>query len=203
MNETNGSLPLVESFYSIQGEGCHAGKPAYFIRLGGCDVCCSFCDSRATWNAKRYPQVSIEDLVGQVSATPAQIVIITGGEPTLYDLTELCAALHERGFAVFLETSGAHPIVGDFDWICLSPKMNKPPLPTSLERANELKVVIQRPADFEWAEENAALAGDQCLLFLQPEWGVHEDMTPLIVEYIKQHPSWNISIQLHKYIDVP
>ena len=196
------TLPLAESFYSIQGEGCHAGKPAYFIRLGGCDLCCDFCDSRSTWNARRFPQTDIDKIVDRVAETPANTVVVTGGEPTLYNLTDLCAKLKEKNLALFLETSGTNAITGEWDWICLSPKLNKPPLPENLLRANELKVIIRYASDFDWAEENAAQTSS-CLLFLQAEWSVHEALTPTIIEYAKQRPWWNLSVQLHKYLDVP
>ena len=194
-------LSVVEDFYSIQGEGCHAGKPAYFIRLGGCDVCCDFCDSRSTWNARRFPFVSIDEIARRVEETPATTVIVTGGEPGMHDLSRLWAKLKERDLSLFIETAGNHPLTETWDWICLSPKLNKPPLMDNLTKANELKVVIQHPSDFEWAEENAALT-DNCLLFLQPEWSVHESMTPIIIEYAKEKPWWNVSVQLHKYLDV-
>ncbi|MDR2564033.1 MAG: 7-carboxy-7-deazaguanine synthase QueE [Prevotellaceae bacterium] len=194
-------LPVVESFYSIQGEGCHAGKPACFIRLGGCDVCCNFCDSHSTWNARRFPFVSIDEIVRRVAETPANTVIITGGEPGMHDLSRLCSMLKERELSLFIETAGNHQLTGEWDWICLSPKLKKPPLPENLSKANEMKVVIQHPSDFEWAEENAALT-ENCLLFLQPEWSVHEQMTPVIIEYVKQNPWWNLSVQLHKYLEI-
>lgn len=196
------SLPLAESFYSLQGEGCHSGKAAFFIRLGGCDVCCEFCDSKSTWNAKRSPMVPITEMVEAVINANADTAIITGGEPTMHNLDNLCTQLKEKEIACFLETAGNHPITGEWDWICLSPKLNSPPLFENLQKANELKVIIKHIADLEWAEENAQMT-DNCLLFLQPEWSVHESITPVIVEYIKQNPQWNLSVQLHKYIDIP
>ena len=196
------SLPVAESFYSIQGEGCHAGKPAYFVRLGGCDVCCDFCDSRSTWNAKRFPLASIDEIASRVAETPANTVIVTGGEPGLHDLSSLCTKLKDAGLALFLETAGNHSLTGEWDWICLSPKLNRPPLHENLLKANELKVIIRYPSDFEWAEDNAALT-ENCLLFLQPEWSVHEEITPTIIEYAKRNPRWHISVQLHKYLDFP
>jgi organic radical activating enzyme len=200
MNQTD-SLPLAESFYSLQGEGCHSGKAAFFIRLGGCDVCCDFCDSKSTWNTKRSLLVPVQEIVDSVPET-ADTVIVTGGEPTIHNLESLCRLLKENGKACFLETAGNHPVTGEWDWICLSPKLNSPPLVENLYKAYELKVVIKHLADFEWAEENAALT-DNCLLFLQPEWSVHEQITPYIVDYIKQNTHWNLSVQLHKYIDIP
>jgi organic radical activating enzyme len=203
MNRLNTTdiLPLSEYFYSLQGEGCHSGKAAFFIRLGGCDVCCDFCDSKSTWNAKRSSSVSVEEIVDRVLKTNADTVIVTGGEPTVHDLTGLCRMLKQNDKACFIETAGNHIITGEWDWICLSPKLNSPPLAENLRRANELKVIIKHPADLEWAEENAAMT-DNCLLFLQPEWSVHEQITPLIVDYIKKNTQWSLSLQIHKYIEI-
>jgi organic radical activating enzyme len=195
------SLPILECFYSLQGEGCHSGKAAFFVRLGGCDVCCDFCDSKSTWNVKRSELTSINQIVDNVLATNADTVIVTGGEPTIYNLEPLCRLLKEKDKACFLETAGNHPVTGEWDWICLSPKLNSPPLIENLKKANELKVVIKHTSDFEWAEENAALA-DKCLLFLQPEWSVHEKIIPLIVEYIKHNTHWILSLQSHKLIGI-
>jgi organic radical activating enzyme len=202
MSENTQYLPLAESFYSLQGEGCHSGKAAYFVRLGGCDVCCSFCDSKSTWNAKRFPSVSIEDITERILKSGSNTAIITGGEPLIYNLDALCNLLKENGITRFLETSGSRPLSGDWDWICLSPKLNKPPISENYFKANELKVIIEHLPDFEWAEENAAQT-DNCLLFLQPEWSVREQILPYITDYIKKNPHWNLSIQLHKYIDIP
>lgn len=196
-------LPLVEDFYTIQGEGFHAGKPAYFIRLGGCDVGCSWCDAKYTWNPKLYPPVRIETIVEQVASCAAQAVVITGGEPLLYPLGALTEALHANGLRIFLETSGSHPFSGSFDWVCLSPKRRRPPLAEVCARAHELKVIVESEADFEWAEQHAARTAPECLLYLQPEWSVAERMMPLIVEYAKAAPRWNVSIQTHKYMHIP
>ncbi|MDR1339505.1 MAG: 7-carboxy-7-deazaguanine synthase QueE [Prevotellaceae bacterium] len=200
LNQTD-SLPLYESFYSLQGEGCHSGKAAFFIRLGGCDVCCDFCDSKSTWNAKRSSLTPVSEIVDNVLQAGADTVIVTGGEPTVHNLEPLCRLLKENNLACFLETSGNHHITGEWDWICLSPKLNSPPLAENLQRANELKVIIKHPADLEWAEENAALT-DACLLFLQAEWSVHEKITPYIIDYIKQNTQWILSVQMHKYIGI-
>jgi organic radical activating enzyme len=200
LNQTD-VLPLAECFYSLQGEGCHSGKAAFFVRLGGCDVCCDFCDSKSTWNVKRSTFISVQEIVDNVLETAADTVIVTGGEPTVCNLESLCRLLKENDKACFLETAGNHPITGEWDWICLSPKLNSPPLVENLQKANELKVVIQHPADFEWAEENAALT-NSCLLFLQPEWRVHEKILPHIVDYIKQNTHWILSLQTHKYIGI-
>lgn len=202
MIENQQTLPLAESFYSIQGEGCHAGMPAYFIRLAGCDVCCSFCDSRATWNVKRFPQVEIESIIHKIMSTKACSAVITGGEPCIHNLEYLTACLKECGISTFLETSGSHPITGLWDWICLSPKLNKPPLTENLLLANEIKVIIQHEEDFKWAEENAKLEKENCLKFLQVEWSVSEQMLPLIIEYVKENPTWSLSLQTHKYIGI-
>lgn len=196
-------LPLVEDFYTIQGEGFHTGKAAYFIRLGGCDVGCSWCDAKYTWNPRLYPPTPIGEIVGRAVACAAQSIVITGGEPLLYPLGPLTAALKGRGLQIFLETSGSHPFSGVFDWVCLSPKRKQPPLDEAFARADELKVIVCGEDDFEWAEANAARVGDGCLLYLQPEWSVSERMMPSIVEYVKRNPRWNISLQSHKYMRIP
>ncbi|MBR5850091.1 MAG: 7-carboxy-7-deazaguanine synthase QueE [Alistipes sp.] len=196
-------LPLVEDFYTIQGEGFHAGKPAYFIRLGGCDVGCRWCDAKYTWNPKLYPPTEIETVVERAASYPAQAIVLTGGEPLLYPLDPLTDALHARGLEIFLETSGSHPFSGRFDWVCLSPKRQQPPLKEAYGQADELKVIIESEEDFAWAEENAREVSKHCRLYLQPEWSRSEQMMPLLVEYAKAHPRWNISIQTHKYMHIP
>lgn len=196
-------LPLVEDFYTIQGEGFHTGKPAYFIRLGGCDVGCRWCDAKYTWNPKLFPPTDVQTVIDRATSCPAQAIVITGGEPLLYPLGPLTETLRAKGLQIFLETSGTHPFSGCFDWVCLSPKRQQPPLSEAFGRAHELKVIIENDADFEWAEQNAALVSAQCMLFLQPEWSVAEQMMPSIVEYVKAHPKWNISIQTHKYMHIP
>ena len=196
-------LPLVEDFYTIQGEGFHAGKPAYFIRLGGCDVGCRWCDAKYTWNPRLYPPVGIERIVGRATGCPARAIVITGGEPLLYPLGPLTGILRERGLEIFLETSGSHPFSGCFDWVCLSPKRQQPPLEEAYARADELKVIVEREEDFDWAEQNARRVRRSCRLYLQPEWSVAERMMPRIVEYAKEHPAWSISIQSHKYMLIP
>ncbi len=196
-------LPLVEDFYTIQGEGFHTGKPAYFIRLGGCDVGCAWCDAKYTWNPRLYPPTDIDVVVERAVACAAQSIVITGGEPLMYPLGALTAKLRGRGLKIFLETSGSHPFSGVFDWVCLSPKRKQPPLEEAFARADELKVIIESEADFEWAESNAAKVGADCMLYLQPEWSVSERMMPSIVEYAKSNPRWNISIQSHKFMRIP
>src|SRR5690349_108431 len=177
---TNIQYPVMESFYNIQGEGYHQGKAAYFIRLGGCDVGCVWCDVKDSWEGGKHPLRSIEYLVNNVKATPSKIVVITGGEPLMHDLTELTAALKKAGLETNIETSGAHPLSGQWDWICLSPKKFKAPLPGILPLANELKVVIFNSSDFDWAEKYAATVSPDCKLYLQPEWDKASKMTPLI-----------------------
>ena len=196
-------LPLVEDFYTIQGEGFHTGKPAYFIRLGGCDVGCAWCDAKNTWNPRLYPPTAISTIVERAVACAAQSIVITGGEPLLYPLGMLTAELHRHGLEIFLETSGSHPFSGEFDWVCLSPKRKQAPLDEAFPRADELKVIISDESDFEWAEQNAARVGEKCLLYLQPEWSVSDSMMPAIVEYAKRNPRWSISIQSHKYMRIP
>lgn len=196
-------LPLVEDFYTIQGEGYHAGKPAYFIRLGGCDVGCRWCDAKFTWNARLYPPTPVEEIVARAAAFPAQAIVITGGEPTLYPLEPLTAALKAKGLAIFIETSGSRPLSGSIDWVCLSPKRQLPPLREVLERADELKVIVERADDIVWAEENASRVGERCRLYLQPEWSRYETITPTLVAYAKAHPQWNLSIQTHKFMHIP
>ncbi|MBR2932193.1 MAG: 7-carboxy-7-deazaguanine synthase QueE [Rikenellaceae bacterium] len=196
-------LPLVEDFYTIQGEGFHSGKPAYFIRLGGCDVGCSWCDAKYTWNPLSHPLVATDEIVERAASFEAQAIVITGGEPLLYPLDYLTQRLHAHGLEIFLETSGSHPLSGEFDWICLSPKRKQPPLAEAFAAASELKVIVETEEDLRWAEECAAKVGEKCMLFMQPEWSRSEQMTPTIVEYVKAHPQWNISIQIHKFMHIP
>lgn len=198
----------MESFYTIQGEGFHTGKPAFFIRLGGCDVGCRWCDSKESWNPDRFPPVEIEEIVRQAASTPAKAIVITGGEPMNYPLDMLCNLLKDYGLEIFLETSGSSPMSGKFDWICLSPKRNKPPRDEFFPVADELKVIVETPEDFIWAEENRRKVLDaqrcgKCLFFLQPEWRRMKQISPAIVEYVKEHPDWNISVQAHKFLRIP
>lgn len=196
-------LPVMEHFYTLQGEGFHQGRAAYFIRLGGCDVGCVWCDVKDSWNAENHPKLEIKDIVAAIKKTPAQLVVITGGEPLLHHLDELTNQLKAAGLQTNIETSGAHPLSGKWDWICLSPKKFKAPLPEILPKANELKVVIFNKSDLEWAEQYAALVSPSCKLYLQPEWDKAAQMIPLITDYIKAHPVWELSLQIHKYINVP
>ena len=197
------SLPVMEHFYTLQGEGFHQGKAAYFIRLGGCDVGCIWCDVKDSWDAEKHPLLKIEDLLFNISKTPSEIVVITGGEPLMHNLDALTKELHAAGLKTHIETSGAHPLSGSWDWICLSPKKFKAPLQEIIPLANELKMVIFNKSDFDWAEKYAALVSPSCKLFLQPEWDKAAEITPLIIEYIKAHPQWELSLQIHKYINVP
>jgi len=196
-------LPVMEHFYTIQGEGFHQGKAAYFIRLGGCDVGCVWCDVKESWDAAAHPKLSIGHLKLKVTETPSQMVVITGGEPLMHNLDLLTKTFQAAGVQTNIETSGAHPLSGSWDWICLSPKKFKAPLPGILPVANELKVVIFNNSDFKWAESYASQVSPQCKLYLQPEWDKAGIVTPLIIEYIKANPKWELSLQIHKYINVP
>jgi len=196
-------LPVMEHFYTLQGEGFHQGRAAYFIRLGGCDVGCVWCDVKESWDADKHPKFDVQRLRFEVAKTPAEIIVITGGEPLMHDLAELTKELHAAGFKTHLETSGAYPLTGSWDWICLSPKKFKAPLPVILLEADELKVVIFNKSDLDWAEKYAGQVSQDCKLYLQPEWDKAAQMTPLIIDYIKAHPKWELSLQIHKYINVP
>ncbi len=197
------SLPVMEHFYTIQGEGMHSGSAAYFIRLGGCDVGCHWCDVKDSWDMNAHPLLKIIDIVKEVKDSGADIAVITGGEPAMHNLKEITAQLKKKGIATHIETSGSSAITGDFDWICLSPKKRKEPLVSSFKKADELKVIIYNKDDFAWAEKNAALVSKKCKLLLQPEWSKADKMTPLIVEYVKKHPRWQVSLQTHKYMNIP
>lgn len=200
---TTTSLPVMEAFYTLQGEGYHQGRAAYFIRLGGCDVGCVWCDVKDSWNAEKHPKIAIEAIVAEAAKYPGRLAVITGGEPLLHQLDELTKALQEAGFETNIETSGSSVMSGHWDWICLSPKKFKAPVPENLPLAHELKVVIFNKHDFDWAELHAAQVSPNCKLYLQPEWDKAAEITPLIVDYIKAHPQWELSLQTHKYINVP
>lgn len=197
------ALPIMEDFYTIQGEGYHTGKPAYFTRIGGCDVGCSWCDVKESWNAELWPVTPTDEIVKRIKGCLAKAVVVTGGEPLMYNLDYLCSEIKKSGFKTFLETSGSHPISGEWDWICLSPKKNSPPLPDIYKRADEFKVIIQSVGDFEWAQKGASRLSDSCKLFLQPEWSVREIMLPRIVDFVQENTKWRISLQSHKYIGIP
>jgi 7-carboxy-7-deazaguanine synthase len=196
-------LPLVEEFFSLQGEGYHSGKSAYFIRLGGCDVGCSWCDSPFSWNPDLHPMVETEAIIDRVIKSGADSVVVTGGEPLMWNLDCLCNGIREKNIGTFIETSGAYSLSGKWDWICLSPKKNMPPLYDICEAADELKVIIQDKSDFGWAEKYRGMVNNRCRLFLQPEWSRFENIIPEIVEYIKRNPFWRISLQIHKYMHIP
>jgi len=193
----------MELFYSLQGEGYHQGKAAFFIRLAGCDVGCVWCDVKDSWDASKHPVLTIQEIVAAAVAHPSRIAIVTGGEPLLHQLDPLTTALKAAGFQTHIETSGSSPMSGSWDWVCLSPKKFKAPLPESIKVANELKIVVFNQSDFDWACSFETAIDLDCKKYLQPEWEKSDAMTPLVIEYIKQNPSWELSAQLHKYIQVP
>lgn len=197
------TLPVVEEFFSLQGEGFHTGKAAYFIRLGGCDIGCNWCDSRFSWNPDIHPVVETKAIIDRVKESGADSVVITGGEPLMWNLDLLCNGLKENHIKTYLETSGAYPLTGNWDWICLSPKKNMPPVTNICLIADELKVIIQDKYDFEWAEKYLGMVNDDCRLFLQPEWSSFDTIIQDIVNYIKRNPNWRISLQAHKYMRIP
>lgn len=202
MGTNQTAYPLVEDFYSLQGEGYHSGHPAYFIRLAGCPVRCSFCDSKQTWNTEGFPLVEAAELASRAVCSGAQAVVVTGGEPLIHNLDALCQALHERGLACWLETSGSQPLSGRWDWICVSPKPQAPLHAAFRRPANELKVVVSSPADFRFAEECAQFFESPVLLYLQCEWNQSSALQSQIIDYIKQHPQWRLSLQTHKYLNI-
>lgn len=205
MNEqlSNISFPVMEHFYTIQGEGRYSGSAAYFIRLGGCDVGCVWCDVKESWNADSHPKFALSQMLEWVINSKANLCVITGGEPAMYDLSLLIDALHQHGVTVNIETSGAYPIKGNYDWVCLSPKKFKFPIAESLIKANEFKAVIYHPSDIKWAETFVKDLNPNCVLYLQPEWSKTDTNLPLIIAYVKEHPHWKISLQTHKYMDIP
>lgn len=196
-------LPLVEEFFSIQGEGYHTGKAAYFIRLGGCDVGCSWCDSRFAWDPDLHPLIKTDDIIGHTINSGADSVVVTGGEPLMWNLDYLCAGLKKNKISTFIETSGVYSLSGKWDWICLSPKINIPAVDTLWQMADELKVIIEQKSDIEQAEKYRSLVNKKCKLYLQPEWGRFEKIIPEIVDYVKKNPEWRISLQAHKYMHIP
>jgi 7-carboxy-7-deazaguanine synthase len=197
------TLPVMEQFYTIQGEGFNTGRAAYFIRLGGCDVGCVWCDVKESWDADAHPRYAVADLVASASEFPGRNVVITGGEPLMHNCLPLTKALQEAGFKTWIETSGAHPLSGNWDWICVSPKKFKAPLPDVLAHADELKIIVFNDSDFKWAEEHAALVPSTTRLYLQPEWSRAARMTPALIDYVKANPRWQVSLQTHKYLDIP
>jgi 7-carboxy-7-deazaguanine synthase len=205
MNElsTGQMLPLMEEFYTIQGEGYNSGKPAYFIRVGGCDVGCHWCDVKESWDASLHPLTQTDVIVTNASKYSAKAVVVTGGEPAMYNMEYITRELKKKGIKTFIETSGAYPLTGEWDWICLSPKKTAEPLPDVLKKAHELKVIIHNTDDIKWAEKNAAKVDASCKLYLQPEWSKRTEMMPLIVDYVMNNPKWNVSLQTHKYMGIP
>lgn len=201
--ELGKKLPIMEEFYSIQGEGYNAGKAAYFIRIGGCDVGCHWCDVKESWDPNIHPLTDVDGVIANVINQPAKAVVITGGEPLLYNLSYLTNELTNRGIEVFLETSGAYKLTGSWHWICLSPKKNSPPLESVYNKANELKVIVYNKHDIKWAEEHAAKVNADCKLYLQPEWSKREEVMPIIIDYVMNQSQWNISLQTHKYMKIP
>ena len=195
-------LPLMEEFYTIQGEGYHKGTAAYFIRIGGCDVGCHWCDVKESWNAGLHPPTHVGEIV-ENALKYSKTIVITGGEPLTWDMTTLTDSLKNQGCQIHIETSGAYPLTGIWDWICLSPKKIKLPEPEIYPLANELKVIIFNKHDFKFAEEQAAQVGEHCILYLQPEWSNREKMIPLIVDYVMRNPKWKVSLQTHKYLNIP
>lgn len=193
----------MEDFYTIQGEGFYQGHAAYFIRLGGCDVGCVWCDVKESWDAAAHPLVSIDEMVQRAKRSGTRLVVITGGEPAMYDLTALTKGLQQADLQTNIETSGAYPLTGTWDWVCFSPKKFKAPEPSIFKQANELKVIIYNKSDFGWAEEFAEKMNPACKLFLQPEWSKEKEMLPLIIEYVKAHTRWEVSLQIHKYMNIP
>jgi len=202
-SKTTIELPLMESFYTIQGEGFHQGSAAWFIRLGGCDVGCVWCDVKESWDASLHTKMSIDSIVKPLDDVNAELVVVTGGEPLMYDLAPLTEKIRAKGFQTNVETSGAYPLTGKWDWICLSPKKFKEAREEYFEVADELKIIVFNKSDFAWAEKYASLVSDKCKLFLQPEWEKEKEMLPHVIDYVKENPKWCISLQLHKYLNVP
>lgn len=201
--EKRTTWPIMESFYTIQGEGHYSGRPAFFIRTGGCDVGCVWCDVKESWEAADHPDTSLDDLLNEVEESNTEFVVLTGGEPAMYDLSSLVDSLQSRGKEVAIETSGCYELAGNVDWYCFSPKKFKAPIQEAYDRSDELKVVIFNKSDFAWAEEHAKKVNSNCKLYLQPEWSKEAQNLPLIIEYVKRNPRWNISLQTHKYMNIP
>lgn len=196
------SLPLMEAFYTLQGEGYHKGSAAYFIRIGGCDVGCHWCDVKESWNAELHPPTKI-DLIVSEAKKYSDIVVVTGGEPLMWPMDPLTGALHDKGIQIHIETSGAYSVSGKWDWFCLSPKKNKLPIYNAYKSADELKMIIYNKDDLRFAEEQAQKVNSECKLFLQPEWSKRETVIPLIVDYVLSNPKWKVSLQTHKYLNIP
>ena len=196
-------LPLMEEFYSIQGEGYYTGNSAYFLRIGGCDVGCYWCDVKESWDAKLHPLTKVSDMILNILKFPTETVVVTGGEPLMWNMNFLTKSLKEKGLRTHLETSGSYKLSGEWDWICLSPKKFQKPLNTINPMADELKIIVQNKSDFKWAEDQRTRVSDRCKLYLQPEWSNKKEMIPLIIDYVMQNPKWKISLQTHKYLQIP
>ena len=196
-------LPLMEAFYTIQGEGYYSGTAAYFLRIGGCDVGCHWCDVKESWNADLHPPTSIADILKGIAEYPVDTVVITGGEPLMWNLDKLTSSLKEKGLKVHLETSGAYPYSGNFDWVCLSPKKMQLPQDVIKSITSELKVIVNNKYDFIWAEEQREGLKSDCKLYLQPEWSKRKEIIPMIIDFIKENKDWTISLQSHKYMNIP
>jgi 7-carboxy-7-deazaguanine synthase len=197
------TLPVMEDFYTIQGEGFYQGHAAYFIRLGGCDVGCVWCDVKESWDASAHPLVSVEAITQKTKESGTPVAVITGGEPAMYDLAVLTESLRKEGIRTHIETSGVYPLTGTWDWVCFSPKKFKAPHHSIFDKADELKIIVYNKSDFDWAEEFASKVNDSCKLFLQPEWSKEKEMLPLIIAYVKANPKWEVSLQIHKYMNIP
>ena len=201
--ESGEMLPLMEAFYTIQGEGYFSGKAAYFLRIGGCDVGCRWCDVKESWNADLHPPTTIADILKGIAEYPVDTVVITGGEPLMWKLDKLTTALKNKGLKIHLETSGAYPYSGDFDWVCMSPKKMQLPLPAIKSITSELKVIVNNKHDFIWAEEQREGLTADCKLHLQAEWSKREKIIPMIIDFVKENKDWTISLQSHKYMNIP
>jgi len=201
--DTSQHLPVMEYFYTIQGEGSYSGRAAFFIRLAGCDVGCVWCDVKESWDMSEHPLQTIDFLLNEVVTSGTDFVVITGGEPAMYDLTTLVNRLKEQNIEVAIETSGTYPLLGAIDWYCFSPKKFKAPVDEAYSKASELKIIINHPSDFAWAEQHASHVSPNCKLYLQPEWSKQERFLPEIIAYVKNHPKWRISLQTHKFMNIP
>lgn len=200
---SSNELPLMEDFYTIQGEGFYQGQAAYFIRLGGCDVGCVWCDVKESWPAEAHPKVNVKEMAARAQKSGAFLVVVTGGEPAMYELSALTHEMKTAGLRTHVETSGAYPLTGIWDWVCLSPKKFKAPHESVYQKADELKVIVFNKSDFDWAEKEALKVSPSCRLYLQPEWSKEKEMLPLMIDYVKIHPRWTLSLQVHKYMNIP
>ena len=201
--DTTSVLPVMEYFYTIQGEGFYSGRAAFFIRLAGCDVGCVWCDVKESWDVNEHPLVTLDFLEKEVVTSRTNFVVITGGEPAMYDLTALINRLKKHAIEVAIETSGTYKLIGAIDWYCFSPKKFKEPIEEAYQKANELKIIINHPSDFEWAEMHASKVDSNCKLYLQPEWSKQERFLPTIIDFVKKNPKWRISLQTHKFMNIP